>query len=216
MNSRCAIEAYLYEGLFQILESWKNRWNRIIIEPNINKEKINILWLTQENTQNYKKVIQINSIRRSTADDLESAIEEVKCLADRFQTSFTDASELELILTDDDSMGLPSSPYLALWEFLRPNQHQYRKVKIREPRIFSLEAFLAVACLSLEKYISEYSSKQLNWRQRELLVIELIEKLFCCSIETPEMTRTEFESNLQTWMQGYVGKNSWNKGVMAR
>lgn len=216
MNSRCAIEAYLYEGLFQILESLKFCWDKIIVEPNINQEKINILWLAQENNQSYKKVIEVNSIRRSTADDLKSAIEEVKCLADQFQASFTDTDELELSLTDFESMGLPSSPYLGLWEFLTLNQHQYGIVKIREPRIFSPDMFLANACLSLEKYISEYSSKQLNWRQRELLVIELIEKLFCFPIETLEMTRTEFESNLQTWMQGYVRKNAWSKGVMAR
>lgn len=100
-------------------------------------------------------------------------------------------------------------------EFLTPNQNQYGKVKIREPRIFSSDIFLANACLLLEKYISEYSSEQINWRQRELLVIQLIEKLFCFPIKTPEVigelsnkgrphfsnlsvTRTQFELNLQT------------------
>lgn len=55
-----ATRGYLFQYLICILGSFdENDWSSVIIEPNTDKEKVDILWLSQVDNRVYKKAVQV-------------------------------------------------------------------------------------------------------------------------------------------------------------
>lgn len=178
-----ATRGYLFQYLICILDSFQSPWHSVIVEPDTDKEKVDILWIIETAEGEYKKkAVQV----KSTQNIFNG--EEVKRQAEYLKNNF-DADEYEFILIGH----VPGT----LLDDLRENKNQHEGVKIPRPKIFDLEAITALACHKLDKYIDANYATQLPWRQRENLVHSLIGELQCYATNRREVTREDFEANLK-------------------
>lgn len=194
-NGSYAIKGYLYQYLICILDSFQDDWNSIIVESNTKRKKVDILWLFETQTGKYQKVVQVSS----TQDIFDE--EEIQFLAEELKHNFKDADEYKLILV--------GRVLRTLLECLCQNEERYAGVQIPAPKIFDLEVFISWACHKLDRYIDDNFATQLYWWQRENLVFNLIEKLQYYSTDRKEITRIQFEYDLQEWVQSYANFNDY-------
>lgn len=196
-GGRNAIKGYLFQYLICILDSFQsNNWSRIIIEPNIDAEKTDILYfLKDSNGEEYQKAVQVKS-----KSDYFNA-KEVKRLADELKNTYQDAEKHELILV--------GHCLSTAMDYLRDNKYQPEGVDIPRPKIYDLDSFIGNACHKLEKYINENFATQLPGRYREDMVYSLIGKFEHYSTDGREITRNQFEADLQHWIQSYVSPNDY-------
>lgn len=190
-----ATRGYLYQYLICILDSFKDDWLKVVIEPHTDREKVDILWFypsKEDLKKDYKKAVQVKSSQNQFGKP------EVRRLAEDLKEKFKDADEYEIIL-----IGHASS---TLLKYL-----QHGKVKIPAPKIFDLETFTGLLCHKLDKYIYENYAVQIPWYLRETLVFSLVGKLQYYSTNKREVTRAEFEGELQSWIRFYTSFDDYER-----
>ncbi len=191
MNSGInAIRGYLFQYLICILDSLKDDWISVIIEPYTDAEKVDILWFYRSlDNKIYSKAVQVKSKTNQFGKP------EIERLAQTLKDKFKNANEYEIVL-----IGQASSTLIKDLNVIQQNE----EVKIPYPKVFDLEAFTGHICHKLDKYLDENYATQLLWRSRENLVFSLVGELQYYSTNKIEVTRAEFESNLQHWIKSYV------------
>ncbi|MCU0535340.1 MAG: hypothetical protein MUD14_15740 [Hydrococcus sp. Prado102] len=183
-----ATRGYLYQYLICILDSFKDDWLKVIIEPHTDKEKVDILWFypsKEDFRKVYKKAVQVKSSKNQFGKP------EIRRLAEDLEKKFKDADEYEIIL-----IGHSSSTLLKY--------QQHGRVKIPAPKIFDLETFTGLICHKIDKYIYENYAVQIPWHLRETLVFSLVGRLQYDSTNKREVTRAEFEEELLSWIRTYT------------
>lgn len=152
MNSGInAIRGYLFQYLVCILDSFEDNWTSVVIEPNTDQEKVDILWFYPSTLDNriYSKAVQVKSTQNQFGKP------EVIRLAKELKEKFKCANEYEVILIGHASSTLIK--YLSLTE-------QHEGVTIPYPKVFDSEAFTGHIChklhilmrIMLLKYLGAY------------------------------------------------------------
>jgi hypothetical protein len=183
-----AIRGFLFQYLICILDSFEDNWSHVIIEPTEAEDKVDILWVFQENGKVTKKAVQVKSTQNQFGKP-----EAIK-IAKELENNFKDADSYELILIGHVSSSL-------LKDLIESEEDG---VRIPYPKVFDLNAFKGQACHMMDQYLDENYDTQLPWKHLEIFVCSLIGELQFYTTNKQEITRDEFENKLRYWVELHV------------
>jgi uncharacterized Tic20 family protein len=183
-----AIRGFLFQYLICILDSFENNWSRVIIEPTEAEDKVDILWVFQENGKVTKKAVQVKSTQNQFGKP------EARKIAKELKSNFKDADSYELILIGHVSGSLLKDSI----------EIEEDGVRIPYPKVFDLNAFKGQACHMIDRYLDQNYDAQLPWRHLEIFVCSLIGELQFYTTSKQEVTRDEFENKLRYWVELHV------------
>ncbi|GFE70275.1 hypothetical protein [Chroococcus sp. FPU101] len=191
-----ATRGYLYQYLICILDSLTEDWISVVIEPNTEQEKVDILWLLIKNGKIFRKAVQVKSTQNQFGTG------SVKKCSEDLKNSFNDAEVYELILIGHVSR--------TLIEDISKLEQKYL-VKIPYPKVFDLEFFLSQDCHKIDKYIDENYGISLPCHQREELIYSLIGELQYYSTNRRKITRKDLEAKFQEWIKYFIDYTNYER-----
>ena len=177
MGGSSAIKGFLLQTLICLLETLENKdWKFVVIEPNEESEKVDIVWFYEDK----KKAVQVkHSINQISKSQVENWVTELE--------SNTDADEYELILLG------PCTESVAKIE-------KIRNVQIPPPLNNNETAFLEQASFKLDKFL-EKENITLNASSKELIVKSLATDFLCNSIKSKKLEKNEFLKSILNYVK---------------
>lgn len=173
------MRGYLVQTLIALLDSLdhKQSWNSVTIEPDVESDKVDILWETDAGT----KAVQVKSSQNPLGKaDIERWAKEL--------AAWKEADEYELIL-----VGTPASNSVARIK-------KVGNVAVPSPKNLDLDAFKEQAAHRLDHVLSQAKLPPGNAHYREMLAGALADKLGTLSTKGCRLTRTELLKLLSDWI----------------
>ena len=177
-GGQVAIRGYLIQTLIGLLDALDDArpWLSVTLEPNIDSEKVDILWRFPDG----RKAVQVKSSKNPfTKSDIEQWAAELE--------AWRRADEYELVL-----IGTPGSPSVA-------KLRHVGKVSVPQPLNLDLRAFKEQAAHRLDGFLQNNGLSTGNAAYREMVAGALAEKLETLSTEGRPLTRSGLVELLCAW-----------------
>ena len=178
MSGQAGNRGYLIQALVTVLEAVTDdqAWTALALEPNLDSEKIDVVWYYPNAT----KVVQIKSSQN------QITVPKVRAWADDFKASLPGAQhELRLIGPVSDGV---------------PKMREHDSVLIPNPQPLHLESLIHQAAHKLDLYLHGRNFPPYSPRSRELVVQGLVIKLEVYATNGAPITREAFDTMLRTWI----------------
>lgn len=178
MGGQAAQRGFLLQTLVCILDavSENNDWIELTIEPNLESEKVDILFIYSE----FKKVTQVKSSQN------QITVPKATAWADDLKKSFS-ADKYELLLIGPTSQGIINNPII-------------NEVSIPTPKVLDILALIEQASHKLDKYLNSRGYLPIPPFIREEFVSSLITKLSIYSTSGIPISKNDFDKLLQEWI----------------
>lgn len=179
-GGRRAIRGFAIQTLIALLEALEEekKWTSVALEPNVESEKVDILWQYPDGT---KKAQQVKSSQNpfSKADVHRWAAE---------LESWREADNYELVL-----VGTPGGPSVA-------TVRESGRVAVPPPKNLDLQAFQEQAAHRLSRFLESQKLRTGNSVFREILVEWLVGKLVCYSTSGRDLAHSDLAQLLAGWV----------------
>ena len=178
-GGQTAMRGYLIQTLIALLTALDNEsgWLSVTLEPNIESDKVDILWQYPNGT----RAIQVKSSQNPySKNDVERWATELE--------SWREASEYELVI-----VGTPASPAVARIRIVG-------SVVVQPPKNLDLRAFSEQAAHRLDGFLRNHDLHPGDAKHRELLAGALGAKLATLSTAGQEITRSALVKLLAGWI----------------
>ena len=178
-GGQAAIRGYLVQTLIALLDALDDEraWLSVTLEPNVESEKVDILWESPESA----KAVQV----KSSQNPFGKA--DVQRWADRAEI-LRDADEYELVL-----VGTPASAAVARIK-------KVGAVAVPSPKNLDLRAFSEQASHRLEGFLRKHDLDPGDAHYRLMLAAALTEKLATLSTAGRKLTRPQLLDLLGKWI----------------
>ena len=192
-GGQTAIRGYLVQTLIALLDALDDErpWTSVTLEPNVDSDKVDILWRYRDGTKAVQVKSSQNPFRKtniqSWARDLEA---------------WKKADEYELVL-----VGQHGSPAVA-------KIRHVGNVSVPPAKNLDLVAFLEQAAYRLERFLEKHGLPTGKSQNRELLAEALAARLATYSTKGRAVRRATLVKQLQEWRPG--GEASDSKGSRGR
>lgn len=190
MGGQEGSRGYLVQALIALLRSLSNSsWENVTIEPNINSEKVDVQWSSNNHTLATQIKSSQNQIGKSDAERWAADLKR-GCIADRY----------ELVLIGPTAQSVV-------------DMGSFNGVDIPCPKNLDIAGLINEAAHLLDKFLVQESMQRPLPEQRELLVHALIAKLSCLSTTGTTLTRQEFGVTLSGWINDVClfSDGSWER-----
>ena len=184
MSGSYAIKGFLVQTIVCVLDALKDdQWDSFSMEPDLETEKVDILWRYKNSIKAVQVKSSKNQIReknvRQWAADLENSIK---------------AENYSLILVGHCAQSVIDTEKLG-------------KVLIPRPLLDNEETLLEQAAFKLDEF-SERQQIQINATQKVDIINTLISNLLLNSVNSREITRNEFENDILRMLKNLTSANS--------
>ncbi len=179
MGGQAGGRGYLFQSLICVLDIVRSDhdWRQVTIEPNMDSEKVDILWTFDENKQT---AIQIksseNQINKSSVEAWARELEES-----------TVATEYELILVG------PCSDSVA-------NMRRFGRVSIPPPHALNIRALIEQAAHRMDRYFDSRGIMRVPPFVRELLVEGLVTRISTYASHGTPLQPIDLDRLLNEWV----------------
>ena len=185
-GGQAAIRGFLVQTLIALLEGLEDgkNWQSVALEPNIESDKVDILWKYPDRS----KAVQVKSSRNPfKRADVERWAAELE--------SWREAEEYELVL-----VGTPGADSVA-------KMRRSGRVSILPAKNLDIQAFKEQAAFRLEQFMSKYDLAPCEASRRMMLVEALEGHLATLASTGKERTRSELVELLTGWVSPTAGTN---------
>jgi len=177
-GGQLAVRGFLVQTLIALLDALdeERTWTTVTLEPNIDSEKVDILWEFSDG----RKAVQVKSSQNPfNKSDVERWASELE--------SWRQADEYELLL-----VGTPGSPSVA-------HLRRVGNVTVPPARNLDLRAFTEQAAQRLDRFLQNNNLPSGDADYREMLAGALTDRLVTLSTEGRRLTRSELVQLLSSW-----------------
>lgn len=191
MSGQTGSRGYLAQALICVLDSLDNQgWCSLILEPNLDSDKVDIIWYYSDHTsavqiKHSQNPISLGKVK-NWAKELEDSIE-----VDEYQLRLIGPCTIDVT-----------------------KQQTYGKVSIPTPLPLNLSAFIELAAQKFDKYLTSKGISQVPPFARELLVEALTTRLASYSTSGTKVSREDFDKLLIEWIL-VVYPNALNQASIA-
>lgn len=186
-GGQIAIRGFLVQTLVALLEALQDDqpWKSITLEPNVDSEKVDILWIYEDNAT---KAVQVKSTEKTFS---KSNVERWS----RDLEAWKQADDYELILA-----GTPGSSAVA-------QLRKIGRVRVPPPKNLDLDAFMEQAAHKLDGFLRQHELPTGSADQRMMVAEALAGKLATFSTRGKPFTRDELVSQLEQWVPRDLGSD---------
>jgi hypothetical protein len=178
MGGQAGGRGYLIQSLICVLEMLRDEsWSSVVIEPDVESEKVDILWVYPDNTS---KFLQVKSSQN------QLSVPMVKRWAEQMRET-KNAGEYELWLIGPCSQGV-----------LDLVNHQ--DVRIQRPQSLDVPALIERAAHRLDSYFHQRGIMRVPPFVKELLIEALATKVSTYSADGRPLARNELDDQFSRWV----------------
>lgn len=174
MGGQASLRGYLVQTIIAILESLdKKDWKSVCIEPNDEREKVDIKWIYDDGA---KSVYQVKSSQNPFS------LSDTKKWAQELKSSTADAKSYTLFLIG------------------RLSDNLYKKLSDIDIKVLhkdlNIDSLMAEMFVLVEKFYSQRGKEKITYEVREILTNSLITEFYKSSIIGKVIARDDFDSLL--------------------
>lgn len=193
-----AIKGFIFQTIYAVLDSLRNDWKTICIEPEIGNEKIDIIWSFYDGSENVCQVkSSINNFEKSNILDW---------ISDLYKGHPT-AKEYKAILigtTDKETKNYFKKINRSTIDKFPDNHKNLHSIKEKIKVDFlpyDDKLIIEAIITQLERFL-ENMGKTTNLSLRELISKALITEFLILSSKRKEHPKSKFQSELLIWIKG--------------
>ena len=177
MGGSESTRGYLVQALIAIVESLQDSsWDRIILEPQDDHEKIDIEWVGPT----MRRRMQVKSSNHITVAKVRAWVQEIR--------EKVPNGEIELVLLGPSAKGVQEL------------DEEFEDTKIPPPRNIQIRGLVSQAAQELSEFLVQSKLGQRTPLQRRLLVEALTMRFLQLVVRQSELAREEFISLLKEWI----------------
>jgi hypothetical protein len=169
MSGQSGIRGYLIQTIITILNSLADEeWASISVEPNIGKDKVDILW-------NYAARVKVSQVK-SSQNQITLGMTKKWC--QELEDSIS-ADEYELLLIGPIGADITQNEKIG-------------KVVVPTPQVLNIKSLINQASNELDKFLERSSVSKIPVFARELMIESLVTKFTEFSTEGKKITKKDF------------------------
>ena len=195
MGGRESIKGYLYQTWISILQSLNQDWTSIIIEPETENDKIDIIWTYENSTINVCQVkSSINNFTKNNILEWVAGLYEDNPKADKFIVLLIGNSNATVKSFFNNIASKQKSEFLKFEELYSIKE----KIQVKfEPE--NLETLEAAVIAGIDQFLHSHNIEA-NYLVKKLIAGGMVNQVLNFSTEGTETSREDFEELILRWL----------------